>query len=437
MSRQQKKPDVTEIFSMDSPYFRWKRRRWIILFVLILAGASVIFFSRSSTSDSEQKYKTEKASIGGFTMVVTATGTLQPTNTVSVGSELSGIIKTVEVSYNDRVKVGQVLARLDTSKLEAQLAQAKANLESAQAKVLQAQATVKETQAKLSQLRQVRSLSGGKVPSQTEMDAAEAAYERAQADLASAKAAVLQAKASIQAIETDLSKSVIRSPINGVVLNRKVEPGQTVAASLQAPELFVLAEDLTKMDLHVNVDEADVSKVKEGQEATFTVDAHPQRVFKAVVKQVRYASTTVSGVVTYEAILDVSNEDLALRPGMTATARITVQEVKDALVIPSAALRFSPPKAQTATSAHSGGGLVGRLLPRFPGSRAGGGSPIKPPTSQEASPREQQVWVLQNGKLTALTVTTGATNGILTEITGGELKPGMDVVVDVIYGKKK
>ncbi|MCX7823566.1 MAG: efflux RND transporter periplasmic adaptor subunit [Syntrophobacterales bacterium] len=438
MSEKQKRPDVTEIFSMDSPYFRWRRRKGLIMIILVaLASIGIVILTRYSNPNLEQRYKTEQASIGGFTVIVTATGTLQPTNTVSVGSELSGIIKSVEVSYNDRVKVGQVLARLDTSKLEAQLAQAKANLESAQAKVLQAQATVKETQAKLSQLRQLRSLSDGKVPSQIEMDAAEAAYERAQADLASARAAVSQAKASIQAIETDLSKSIIRSPINGVVLNRKVEPGQTVAASLQAPELFVLAEDLTKMDLHVNVDEADVSKVKDGQEATFTVDAHPQRVFKATVKQVRYASTTVSGVVTYEAILDVNNRDLALRPGMTATARISVQEISNALVIPTAALRFSPPTVQTKPLTSSGGGLVGKLLPRFPGSRAGGGSPIRTLTPETVLPKEQQVWVLQDGKLTALTITTGATNGVLTEVTGGELKPGMDVVVDVIYSSKK
>jgi HlyD family secretion protein len=434
---EKKKPDITEIVSLNRSYFF--ARRWFKLLiavgVIVLVSAGIVI-SRSNFNSGVQ-YKTEKAQIGGFTVVVTATGTLQPTNTVTVGSELSGIIRSVEVYYNDRVKVGQVLARLDTSKLEAQLAQAKATLEAAQAKVLQAQATVKETRAKLSQLQNARALSGGKVPSQAEMDAAEAAYERAQADLASARASVSQAKATIQSIETDLAKSVIRSPINGVVLDRKVEPGQTVAASLQAPELFVLAEDLTQMDLHVNVDEADVSKVKEGQEATFTVDAYPQRVFKAVVKQVRYASTTISGVVTYEAILDVNNEDLALRPGMTATARILVQEVKDALVIPSAALRFSPPTTQTKSSASTGGsGLLGKLLPRFPG-RPGGMPAGAVHKASAGQAKEQKVWVLKDGKLVPVTVMTGATNGVLTEITGGDLQPGMDVAVDVIFGKDK
>jgi len=437
---EKKKPDIVEIVSLNRSYFFAKRWfKWLIAVVAIVLVSMGIVINYSS-SNSGMQYKTEKARVGGFTVVVTATGTLQPTNTVTVGSELSGIIRSVEVYYNDRVKVGQVLARLDTSKLEAQLAQAKATLEAAQAKVLQAQATVKETRAKLSQLRNARALSGGKVPSQTEMDAAEAAYERAQADLASARASVSQAKAAIKSIETDLAKSVIRSPINGVVLNRKVEPGQTVAASLQAPELFVLAEDLTKMDLHVNVDEADVSKVKEGQEATFTVDAYPQRVFKAVVKQVRYASTTISGVVTYEAILDVNNEDLALRPGMTATARILVQEVKDALVIPSAALRFSPPESsafpQNLRHASTGSGLVGKLLPRFP-RRSGGTTSRTAHKASPGQPREQKVWVLKDEKLVPVTVVTGATNGALTEITGGDLQPGMDVVVDVIFAKRK
>ncbi|MEJ5301633.1 MAG: efflux RND transporter periplasmic adaptor subunit [Thermodesulforhabdaceae bacterium] len=436
MMIEQKKPDVSEILSMSRSYFFAKRWfKWLMVSLVVVSLAVGLAVSRFSASNSGMNYKTEKAQVSSFTVVVTATGTLQPTNTVTVGSELSGIIRSVDVYYNDRVKVGQVLARLDTSKLEAQLAQAKATLESAQAKVLQAQATVKETRAKLTQLQNAHKLSGGKVPSQTEMDAAEAAYERAQADLASARAAVSQAKATIQSIETDLSKSVIRSPINGVVLNRKVEPGQTVAASLQAPELFILAEDLTKMDLHVNVDEADVSKVKEGQEATFTVDAYPQRIFKAVVKQVRYASTTVSGVVTYEAILDVNNEDLALRPGMTATARIVVQEVKNSLVIPAAALRFAPPAAPGKTQVSSGGGLVSKLLPRFPG-RPRGMPASKPDSSREAFSRERTVWILKDGKLEPVTVVTGATNGVLTEITGGDLQPGTDVVVDVIFSKK-
>ncbi len=242
------------------------------------------------------QYKTQEAVRGNLTVIVTATGTLQPTNKVDVGSELSGIIKTVEVDHNGRVKVGQVLARLDTSKLEAQVTQSRAALESAKGKLLQTQATLKETRSKLGQLQKVRELSKNKVPSQSELHAAEAAFERARADEASAKAAVSQARATLEAKETDLSKTVIRSPINGIVLTRSVEPGQTVAASFQAPVLFTLAEDLTQMELNVDVDEADVGRVREGQKATFRVDAYPNRTFEARITQARYgSSTTVRG----------------------------------------------------------------------------------------------------------------------------------------------
>ena len=210
-----------------------------------------------------------------------------------MGSELSGIIKSVEVDYNDRVKVGQVLARLDTSKLEAQVTQSKAALESAKAKVLQTQATVKETRSKLAQLKKVWEMSNKKVPSQSELDAAEAALDRAEADEASARAAVSQAAGQLSKPmrRTCPSRSSVR-PINGIVLTRSVEPGQTVAASFTTPVLFTLADDLTKMELHVNVDEADVGKIKEGQKAAFTVAAYPNRTFEARITQARYGSST-------------------------------------------------------------------------------------------------------------------------------------------------
>jgi len=272
--------DVARILEVDQHrgYAKWLKRSVAVAFLVIVAAAGVVIWKTSGTSDSAQ-FKTEEVKRGDLTVIVTATGTLQPTNKVDVGSELSGIVKTVEVDYNDRVKTGQVLARLDTSKLEAQVTQSRAALDSAKAKVLQVQATVLETRSKLTQFQKVRELSNNKVPSQSELDAAEAANERAKADEASAKAAVSQAQATLEANETDLSKSVIRSPINGIVLARNVEPGQTVAASFTAPVLFTLAEDLAQMDLHVNVDEADVGKVKEGQGASFSVAAYPNRTF--------------------------------------------------------------------------------------------------------------------------------------------------------------
>lgn len=416
--------DIAQTLEIDQSFSRRKvLKRWFIVALLVVAAVIIVLILKRMGNSNSVQYKTQEVVRGNLTVIVTATGTLQPTNKVDVGSELSGIIKSVEVDYNDRVKVGQVLARLDTSKLEAQIAQAKAALESAKAKVLQAQATVSETRSKLSQLQRVWELSNKKVPSQSELDAAEAAFERAKADEASAKAAVSQAQATLEAYETDLSKSFIRSPINGVVLTRSVEPGQTVAASFQAPVLFTLAEDLTQMELHVDVDEADIGKVQEGQKATFSVSAYPNRTFEARVTQVRYGSSTTSGVVTYKAVLKVNNLDLSLRPGMTATADIMVKKVENAILVPSAALRFTPPVPEEKKPST---GLVGALLPRPPRSASRQGEGIS------ADKKQQRVWTLKDGQLSAIPVTIGSTDGSMTEVVAGEIKPGMPLVVDTV-----
>ena len=320
-----------------------KKRRSIAVVLVAIAAVIALWFCKGLNSSSAVHYKTQAVTRGDLTVIVTATGTLQPTNKVDVSSELSGIIKTVEVDYNSRVQLSQPLAKLDTLKLEAQVTQSKAALESGKAKILAAEATVKETRSKLAQLRKVKELSNNKIPSQTEIDAAEAALERALAEVASAKATVSQAKATLDANLTDLSKAVIRSPVNGIVLTRKAEPGQTVAATLEPPVLFKLAEDLTKMELHVDVDEADIGSIQEGQSATFSVAAYPNRTFDARIIQARFGSTTTSGVVTYETVLKVDNPDLFLRPGMTATADIVVKKSENAILVPSAALRFTPP----------------------------------------------------------------------------------------------
>jgi HlyD family secretion protein len=423
-------PDITETLGVGRAAGRQKGfRRQIIL--ILLAAAVVITVAiviwKLMGNSSSVRYITQEVVRGNMTVTVTATGTLQPTNEVVVGSELSGIIKSVEVDYNDRVKVGQVLAKLDTSKIEAQVTQSKAALESAKAKVLQATATVKETHSKLAQLQRVRELSNNRVPAQSDLDAAEAALERARADEASAKAAVSQAQATLDAYETDLSKTVIRSPINGLVLKRDVEPGQTVAATFQAPELFTLAEDLAKMELHVDVDEADIGKVHDGQKAAFSVSAYPGRVFEALITQARYGSTTTSGVVTYETVLKVNNSDLMLRPGMTATAGITVQEISNAILVPSAALRFTPPVQEESKPST---GLVGTLLPRPP-------SPsTKQRDNMDVSRKQQRVWTLRDGQLSEIPITIGATDGTMTEVVSGDVKPGMSLVVDTVSTEK-
>lgn len=394
--------------------------RWLFL---ILLGVGVIVFAsvkKKAGASNQTQYETQEAKRGNLVVLVTATGTLQPTNTVEVGSEISGIVKAVEADYNDAVKVGQVLARIDTSKLEAQATQFKAALEVANARVLQAKASLNETQSKFTQIQRVRELSKGKVPSQAEFDTAQAAFERAKADSDSAAAAVAQAQATLDTTQTDITKAVIRSPINGIVLTRSIEPGQTVAAAFQAPVLFKLAEDLTKMELHVDVDEADIGQVKDGQEATFEVDAYPGRVFAATITQTRFGSKTVDGVVTYETVLKVENPDLALRPGMTATADITVKKVTDAILVPTAALRFAPPVQKAKAPSR---GLLGALLPRPPMSA--------PKTKEDGNGKEHKVWILKDGQPVAVPVTIGASNGTFVEVTSPEITAGTAVVLDI------
>ena len=421
--------DIAELLEINPNKRKTRKwRQWAALIILIVAiGGAAWFFLGGDKKADGMRYKTEAVRRGPLTVIVTATGTLEPTNSVDVGSELSGIIKSVEADYNSKVKVGQVLARIDSTKLETSLMQARASLESAKAKLQQSEATVLETKTKLAQLQKVRELSEGKLGSQLDLDAAEAAFARANADAASAKAAVSQAQAALAANETDISKAIIRSPINGIVLTRSVEPGQTVAASFTAPVLFTLAEDLTKMELHVDVDEADIGVIREGQKASFRVDAYPNRDFTARITQARYGATTTEGVVTYETILKVNNDDLSLRPGMTATADITVSELKDALLIPGAALRFTPPVEEETTSSR---GIIGSLMPRPPRQAA------KKTDEEENGRKIQRVWVLKDGRPFAVSVTTGLASGSLTEVVSGDLKPGDPLVVDILTGEK-
>jgi HlyD family secretion protein len=257
------------------------------------------------------------------------------------------------------------------------------------------------------------------------LDEAEAAFKRAQAELASAEAQASQAEATLHARQTDLGKAIIRSPINGIVLDRSIEPGQTVAASLQSPVLFTLAEDLTQMELHVAIDEADVGYVREGQAATFTVDAYPDRSFPATITQFRYASETVDGVVTYEAVLRVDNSGLLLRPGMTATAEIVVETVEEAVLVPNRALRFEPPNLEERPSDRESS-ILSAILPR-----RGGPSREKPASKQSGGER---VWMLRDGRPVAVPISTGVTDGQMSEVIEGDLQVGADLVVGIVSG---
>ena len=370
-------------------------------------------------------YETRPVTRGDLVRTVSATGTLQPVKEVTVGIEVSGTIKAVNVDYNAVVKVGQVLAELDTSKLEAQVLQSDASLASARAKLLQAQATVQEADAQMGRLNHVRELSGGKMPSQLDLDSQQATLSRANADAASAQAAVIQAEAALKINRSDLEKAVVHSPINGIVLTRAVEPGQTVAASFSTPTLFTLAEDLTKLELQVNVDEADVGQVREGQDATFTVDAYPDRSFPAELIQVRYASSTTDGVVTYTTVLKVDNSTLSLRPGMTATATIVTRKDTQALLVPNAALRFEPPQQAKAEAKGSSGSVVSSLLPHPPHRET-----KTVTTTTTADRKDAHVWTLRAGVPVSVPIQTGETDGKSTVIIGGDLQPGTEVVVD-------
>lgn len=390
--------------------------KWLGLAAAALAiGAGVWFFGKGNSG--AVVYETQTVSRGDLSVTVSATGTLAPLKEVEVGIEVSGTIKSVEADYNDQVKVGQVLARLDTTRLEAQSLQSRAALEAAKAKVRQVQATVKEAEVQLAKLRNVLELSGGKVPSQYDLDAAKATLARAHADEAAAKAGVEQAQGTLNVNLTDLTKAAVKSPINGIVLARSVEPGQTVASQFQAPVLFTLAEDLTQMELQVDVDEADVGMVQPGQHAQFSVDAYPDRNFPAEIVQVRYVSETVDGVVTYKTVLRVDNSELSLRPGMTATALITVENKKNVLLVPNSVLRFTPP---VEPAKKAGGSFLDALLPHPPSADTG-----KQPA---ASGKSQQVWMQHGGQLLAVTIDKGATDGKVTEIIGGGIEAGSELV---------
>lgn len=375
------------------------------------------------------RYVTQPVKKGELVINVSANGNLQPTNSVDVGSELSGIVEAVFVDVNDRVKKGQVLARLDTSKLRDQVRQAKADIAAAEARVGQARATVAETAASLARLQEVARLSGGKVPSKAELDAGQAAALRAQADQKAFEATVASARALLSTYEISLSKATIHSPIDGVVLTRKVEPGQTVAAAMTAPVLFTLAEDLRRMELQVDVDEADVGKVKEGQEARFHVDAWPGQNFPAKVTRVGWGSQTKDQVVSYLTILEVRNDELLLRPGMTATADITTARRADVLLVPNTALRFTPPAARGQPKRS----LLASLTPRPPS--AG------PKVASEAAPKDgsQTLWLLEGGQPRALRVNVLGSNGQVSEVrpveAGSPLAPGAEVIVEAVVAK--
>jgi HlyD family secretion protein len=414
-------PEILETLHVGAGGRRRRLLRWgaLVLLVVIVAAGGWVWFAGSGGQPGVQ-YVTQTVRRGDLTVIVTATGNLRAVNQVVVGSEISGIIKEVLVNNNDRVEKNQVLARLDTDKLRSQVELSRATVEGARARVAEAQATVEE---KRLDLERAKALARQRIKSQQTLEAAQAAHSRAVAQLALAQAQVKEAQARLQSDETNLEKAVIRAPIAGIVLERRVEPGQTVAASFQAPVLFLLAENLAKMELYVDVDEADVGNVRQNLPATFTVSAYPGRKFEAKISRVNFASKITQGVVTYETLLTVDNKDIALRPGMTATAEIRARDFSNVLMVPNAAIRFVPPPQPTAQRR----GLLEGLL---------GGPRFRRPTKQKSETAAGQegivkIWTLVDGEPVSIPVRAGASDGRMTIVEGAKVKPGMKVIVDV------
>jgi HlyD family secretion protein len=408
----------------------WKRPLpWLVLLVLLALAAGAALWQRRGSGSAAPLYVTEPVVRGTLNVTVSADGTLQPTRSVNIGSELSGTVARVLVDVNDRVKKGQVMVELDTAKLRDQIARSRAALAASEAKVAQVVATLKEAQGNLARLEEVQRLSGGKVPAQSELDTARATLERARADETSARASVTEVRAQLSTDETNLAKASIRAPIDGVVLSRTVEPGNAVAASLQAVTLLTIAEDLNRLLLEVNVDETDVGLVRQGQNASFTVGAYLNRRYPATVTRVAYGSTKTDNVVTYTTRLEVDNQDLTLRPGMTATATIQTSQRQPSLLVPNTALRFTPALAAAAQASGVTGGstgnIVSKLMPRPPA--AMGRRPAATGATGNAAAR--QIWVLRGSQAVALPVSVGASDGRRTEVSGPGLAEGDAVIV--------
>jgi HlyD family secretion protein len=410
---------------LDEPVVgHWYQRTalWIAVAAVLLAGAAFWWWQSSRAANAAPTYSTQPVALGNLTLSVTANGTIQPTRSISIGSELSGTVLKVNVDVNDQIKKGQVLVELDTAKLRDQILRSRSSLESASARVAQSVATVSEAKAGLGRFEEVARLSGGKVPSKSELEGARATLQRAQADEVSTRAGVADAKAALSTDEINLSKASIRAPADGLVLTRAVDPGNAVAASLQAVTLFSVAEDLAKLRLWVYVDEADVGSVKAGQQATFTVSAYPTRKFPGQITRVGFGSTITDNVVTYLTHLDVDNSDLSLRPGMTASATITATSRQNVLFVPNAALRFAPTASDNKAAPKAG--VLASLTPRMPG----GGGQRRPAAAGASTALAKQVWVLRDGAAVAVAVVPGISDGHMTEITRGELQVGMLVI---------
>jgi len=364
------------------------------LVIIALAG---LFFFRGK--GNEPQFRTDKVTKGDIVMSVTATGTVNPVTTVLVGTQVSGTIKDIYVDFNAPVKKGQLIARIDPASFEAQVEQAKANLLSAKANLEKAEAT--RIDAQRTRDRNSKLFSENLI-ARSELDSAETNYETAKASVNAAKAQIAQTEAALKLVETNLRYTKIISPVDGVVISRNVDVGQTVAASFQTPTLFTIAQDLTRMQIDANVDESDIGNIIVGQDVEFVVDAYPDITFKGRVWQVRNAPITVQNVVTYDVVIKVDNPELRLKPGMTANVSVIVSVKKDVLMIPNAALRFKPSEKGAQTSEKKGPGI----------------------------------WISEKGQLRRIPVSPGISDGSYTELVSGDLREGQEIIVESLVKTK-
>ena len=424
------RPDGAAIVAQTKSRRRRARIYQIIGVAALLAAALGIYVWRSkSTATKGVRYLTAQAQVGDLKETVTATGTLKGLDSVDVGSQISGKLTKINVDFNDHVTVGQVLAEIDTAQLQSRVEQSTAQVNAADASIVLAKATQAQNKA---QYARAVDLSAKGLISSKDLDAAKADADRSSASITSATAQATLARASLRDAQTQLSYAVIRSPIDGIVLSRLVEPGQTVAASMSAPVLFTLARDLTQLRLYVDIDEADVGKVKEDQSASFLVDAWSGHSFVSKVVSVHNLPTTGQSVVTYQAVLSVDNSERLLRPGMTATATITTDERKGVLLVPNSALRFSPP----ASTKSSAGGIpfLGGSMPGG-GPRTGGGGTAKGARTGAkkvitAADSQGLVYLLQENRPKRTIVEIAGTDGEHTEIKSG-LSAGALVITEI------
>ncbi len=393
-----------------------KKYIYTILAVSFLIGGYYYFFMNGAKKEEVATYNTKKVTKGDLSVVVSATGILNPTNSVEIGVEVSGTIKEIYVDFNDNVEVGQLLAKLDTRKLESDVDNVTAALSIAKANLKESEVNLRNKKTVYDRTLKMYNSSGGKYPSINELDDSRFAYESALSNVEASKAKIEQSMSSLKTANQNLDKAHVKSSIKGIVLNRAVEVGQTLAASMNAPKLFTLAKDLSQMDLIISIDESDVADIKKDLEVSFSVDAYPNRTFKGKIKQVRLNPITVNGVVTYETVVGVSNEELLLRPGMTATAQIITKQSIDKLIIPNTALRFKP-KIQAEQKAST---MNFVQPPRQPQ-----GNTTKEIGKKEFSP----VFILENNQPKRVMVKILDTDGKSTTVESKDLKIDDELII--------